>query len=157
MRNYTTFLLFCLLPTLLFSQKGTVRGNVFDKTSAAPVGFATVGIPGTGLGATTDLNGFFTISNVPVGPQKLKVSFIGFADYEKDIEVKKGEILYENIFLEEGGGTELEEVVVSGKRTQAKAEVQISKIAITAKQIRALPSAGGQADVAQYLLSLIHI
>ncbi|MBK6996089.1 MAG: TonB-dependent receptor [Lewinellaceae bacterium] len=154
MRNYTTFLLFCLLPTLLFSQKGTVRGNVFDKTSAAPVGFATVGIPGTGLGATTDLNGFFTISNVPVGPQKLKVSFIGFADYEKDIEVKKGEILYENIFLEEGGGTELEEVVVSGKRTQAKAEVQISKIAITAKQIRALPSAGGQADVAQYLTVL---
>jgi len=78
MRNYYySFLLFFFLPTLLFSQKGTVRGNVFDKTSAAPVSFATIAIEGTGLGATSDLNGFFTISNVPVGPQTLKLSLIG--------------------------------------------------------------------------------
>lgn len=153
MRNYS-ILLFCfLMPAVLFSQKGTVRGNVFDKETAAPVGFATVGIEGTGLGATTDINGFFTIANIPVGAHKLKVVFIGYADYSIDIEVKKGEILYQNIFLSEGG-TELEEVVVSGKKTQAKSEVQISKIAITPKQIRALPSAGGQADVAQYLTVL---
>ncbi|MBC7777902.1 MAG: TonB-dependent receptor, partial [Phycisphaerae bacterium] len=154
MRNYYSFLLFFFLPTLLFSQKGAVRGNVFDKTSAAPIGFATVSIEGVGLGTTTDLNGFFTISNVPVGPQKLKISFIGFADYIHDIEVKKGEILYQNVFLVEGSSTELDEVVVSGKKSQAKAEVQISKIAITPKQIRSLPSAGGQADVAQYLTVL---
>ena len=92
MRNNYSFLLFFFLPALLFAQKGTVRGNVFDKASAAPVSFATVGILGTGLGATTDLNGFFTISNVPLGPQKLKVSFIGYAEYSLDIEVKKGEI-----------------------------------------------------------------
>ena len=153
MRNYYAFLLFFFLPILLFAQKGTVRGNVFEKTSATPVGFATVGLEGTGLGATTDLNGFFTISNVPVGPQKLKVSFIGYTDYSVDIEIKKGEIVYQNIFLEEGG-TELKEVVVSGKKSQAQAQVQISKIAITPKQIRALPSAGGQADVAQYLTVL---
>jgi len=153
MRNYYSFLLFFFLPTLLFSQKGTVRGNVYDKETAAPVGFATVGIEGFPLGATTDLNGFFTISNVPAGPQKIKVSFIGYADYSADIVIVKGEILYLNISLNEGG-TELEEVVVSGKKTQAKSEVQISKIAITPKQIRSLPSAGGQPDVAQYLTVL---
>ncbi|MFN0035975.1 MAG: TonB-dependent receptor [Saprospiraceae bacterium] len=156
MRNSYSFLLFCcffVIPQESFSQKGTVRGNVFDKTTAAPVSFATVGIEGTGLGATTDLNGFFTIPNVPVGPQKLKVSFLGYEDYSVDIEIKKGEILYQNIFISEGG-TNLDEVVVSGKKTQAKAEVQISKIAITPKQIRSLPSAGGQADVAQYLTVL---
>lgn len=153
MRNFYSFLLFFFLPILLFAQKGTVRGNVFEKTSAAPVGFATVAIDGAGLGTTTDLNGFFTISNVPVGSHKLKVSFIGYEDFVQDIEVKKGEILYQNVFLIEGG-TQLEEVVVSGKKAQAKTEVQISKIAITPKQIRSLPSAGGQADVAQYLTVL---
>jgi hypothetical protein len=151
MRNNYSFLLFFFLPALLFAQKGTVRGNVYDKGSAAPVSFATVGIIGTGLGATTDLNGFFTIGNVPVGQHKLKVSFIGYADYQIDIEIKKGEIVFQNIFLEESSGTELDEVVVSGKKSQAQAEVQVSKIAITAKQIRSLPSAGGQADIAQYL------
>lgn len=152
MRNFSAFLLFFFLPALLLSQKGTVRGNVFDKGDATPVAFATVGIEGTGLGATTDLNGFFTISDIPVGPHKLKVSFIGYTDFVLDIEVKKGEILYQNVFLEEGN--QLEEVVVSGKKTQAKSEVQVSKIAITPKQIRSLPSAGGQADVAQYLTVL---
>ncbi len=154
MRNYYAFLLFFFLPALIFAQKGTVRGNVFDKGSAAPIAFATVGIQGAGLGATSDLNGFFTISNIPLGPQKLKVSFIGYKEYVIDIEVKKGEILYQNIFLEEGNGTELEEVVVSAKKSKAQAEIQISKIAITPKQIRSLPSAGGQADVAQYLTVL---
>ncbi|MFN0216461.1 MAG: TonB-dependent receptor [Saprospiraceae bacterium] len=153
MRNYYAYLLFFFFPVLLFSQKGTVRGNVFDKTSASPIAFATVGIEGAGLGSTTDLNGFFTIGNIPIGAQKLKISFIGYADLVINIEVKKGEILYQNIFLEEGG-TQLDEVVVSGKKSQAKAEVQISKIAITPKQIRSLPSAGGQADVAQYLTVL---
>lgn len=152
MRNFSAFLLFFFLPALLLSQKGTVRGNVFDKGDATPVAFATVGIEGTGLGATTDLNGFFTISDIPVGPHKLKVSFIGYTDFVLDIEVKKGEILYQNVFLVEGN--QLEEVVVSGKKTQAKSEVQVSKIAITPKQIRSLPSAGGQADVAQYLTVL---
>ena len=153
MRNYYFFLLFCFLPTFLIAQKGTVRGNVYDQGTAAPVSFATVGIEGLGLGATTDVNGFFTISDIPVGMQRLKVSFIGYADYIVDIEIKKGEILYQNISITEGG-TELDEVVVSGKKSQAKTEVQVSKIAITAKQIRALPSAGGQADVAQYLTVL---
>lgn len=153
MRNYYYFLLFCFLPTLLIAQKGTVRGNVYDQGTAAPVSFATVGIEGLGLGATTDVNGFFTIGDIPVGIQKLKVSFIGYADYLVEIEIKKGEILYQNISITEGG-TELDEVVVSGKKSQAKTEVQVSKIAITPKQIRALPSAGGQADVAQYLTVL---
>ncbi len=153
MRNLSFFLLFFCFPTFLFAQKGTVRGNVFDKETAAPVGFASVGIEGLGLGATTDVNGFFTISDIPVGPQKLKVSFIGYADYSVDIEVKKSDILYQNIFLVEDGN-QLDEVVVSGKKSQAKSEVQISKIAITPKQIRALPSAGGQADIAQYLTVL---
>lgn len=154
MRNFYSILLVLFLPVLSFAQKGTVRGNVFEKASATPVGFATVGIEGTGLGATTDLNGFFTISNVPLGEHTLKVSFIGYAEYKVKIEIKKAEILYQNIYLEESTGTELDEVVVSGKKSQAKAEVQISKIAITPKQIRSLPSAGGQADVAQYLTVL---
>lgn len=154
MKNYVLlFFLLFLTPSWLLAQKGTVRGNVFDKETAAPVGFATVGILETGLGATTDLNGFFTIGDVPAGKHTLKVTFIGYQDYTVEIEVKNKEIIYQNIFISEGG-TELEEVVVSGKKTQAKAEVQISKIAVTPKQIRSLPSAGGQADVAQYLTVL---
>ncbi|MBL7828171.1 MAG: TonB-dependent receptor [Saprospiraceae bacterium] len=153
MRNFILSTLVFLIPVVAFSQKGTVRGNVYDKETAQPLAFATVAIEGASMGATTDVNGFFTIANVPVGPYKLKTSYIGYEPYVVDIQVKKAEIIFQNIYLQESG-QRLGEVEISGKKAQAKTNVEVSKIAVTPKQIRALPSAGGQADVAQYLTVL---
>jgi hypothetical protein len=153
MRNYYFLLVFLLSPIFVFAQKGTVRGYVYDKETAQPVGFATVQIEGLALGSTTDINGFFSVADIPVGSQKLKVTFLGYEDFMADVVIKKGEIAYQNVYIAESG-KKLGEVVVSGKKAQAKADVQVSKIAVTPKQIRALPSAGGQADVAQYLTVL---
>ncbi|HND86806.1 MAG TPA: TonB-dependent receptor, partial [Saprospiraceae bacterium] len=144
--------LWTLLSSSIFAQKGTVRGNVFDKETAQPVSFATVKVAGLSLGATTDINGFFSIGNVPLGAQKLEVSYTGYEPAVTDIVLKAGEIVFVNIYIQEGN--RLEEVTVSGKKEQAKTEVQISKLSVTSKQIRALPSAGGQADIAQYLTVL---
>ncbi len=156
MKNFTLLVVLALAPVLLMAQKGdkgTVRGNVYDKGSAQPIGFATVQIEGASLGSSSDINGFFSISNVPIGVYRLKVTYLGYTDYTVSITVKKGEILYQNIYLEESG-TNLDEVVISGKKEQARTEVQVSKLTVTPKQIRSLPSAGGQADIAQYLTVL---
>ncbi len=153
MRNLTILLALLAFPALVFAQKGAVRGNVYDKETTQPVGFATVKLLDANLGATTDVNGFFSISNVPVGPYKLEVSYLGYTTMTFDIEVKKGEIVFQNVYITEGG-ERLEEVTISGQREQAKTEVQISKLSVTPKQIRALPSAGGQPDIAQYLTVL---
>ncbi|MFM8486601.1 MAG: TonB-dependent receptor plug domain-containing protein, partial [Bacteroidota bacterium] len=102
---------------------------------------------------TTDVNGFFSISNIEVGNYKLRVIYLGYEDYLADIAIKKGEILFQNIYISESG-TKLGEVEISGKKAQAKTNVEVSKIAVSPKQIKALPSAGGQADVAQYLTVL---
>ncbi|MBK8081932.1 MAG: TonB-dependent receptor plug domain-containing protein [Saprospiraceae bacterium] len=45
----------------------------------------------------------------------------------------------------------LGEVKISAAREQAKRTVNISQITVTQKQIKVLPSAGGEADIAQYL------
>jgi len=153
MRNFSFFLLFLLIPAIAFSQKGTIRGNVFDKETAQPVGFATIAIEGASMGTSTDVNGFFSLPEVPVGQYTLRVTYVGYADYSAAIEIKKGEILFQNIYISDSG-TQLNTVEISGKKAQAKANVEVSKIAITPKQIRSLPSAGGQADVAQYLTVL---
>jgi len=137
----------------IFAQKGgVVRGNVYDKETAQPVSYATVKVEGGTVGATTDINGFFTIADVPLGAQKLGVYYTGYESTTTDIVVKTGEILFVNIYISEG--TRLEQVTISGKKEQAKSEVQISKLSVTSKQIRSLPSAGGQADIAQYLTVL---
>jgi len=140
------------LPIAVLAQVGTVRGTIYDKDTGQPVGFATVQFEGLTIGASTDMNGFFSISNVPAGTQRIMVSFIGLESYSAEIQLKKGEILYQNISL--GAGNSLDEVTISGKKTQAKTEVQVSKLTVTPKQIRSLPSAGGQADIAQYLTVL---
>lgn len=105
------------------------------------------------MGTASDINGFFSIANVPVGRYNLKVTYLGYVDYSAVIQIVKGDILYQTIYLEESG-TNLDEIVISGKKEQAKTEVQVSKLTVTPKQIRALPATGGQADIAQYLTVL---
>ncbi|MBK8196058.1 MAG: TonB-dependent receptor [Lewinellaceae bacterium] len=156
MKDFLRTIVFLLFPALLIAQtagKGTVRGNIFDKETTQPVGFATVVLEGAGMGAISDVNGFFSISEVPVGSYTLNVSLTGYDAFSMRLEVVKNEILYQNIYLTESGQN-LEEIVISGKKEQARNDVQVSKLSVTPKQIRSLPSAGGQADIAQYLTVL---
>ncbi len=153
MKKIALFGLLAMLSQAVLAQVGTVRGNVFDEVTGAAVSFATVRVEGTKFGASSDEEGFFTISNIPVGSYKLSATFVGYETKSVDIEVKKGQILYQKIFLAENK-VDLKEVEISAKREQARTQVQVSKITVTPKQIRALPSTGGQADIAQYLTVL---
>lgn len=156
MRFYVTLLLFTLAHTFLLAQKSdkaTIRGNVYDKANAQPISFATVKLEGASIGGATDINGFFSLSNIPVGTYDLVVTYLGYDDYKINVTVKKGDIVYQNIYISETT-TNIGEVVISGKREQARSDVKISKLSVTPKQIRSLPSAGGQADIAQYLTVL---
>jgi hypothetical protein len=137
----------------LFAQKSTLRGNIYDKLTAEPLSFASIKLDGQQLGTQSDINGFFTLSNVPAGKYNLVVTYLGYADYRAEVNLTAGDIIYENIYLEENT-TQIGEVVINGRKQQARAEVQVSKLSVTPKQIRALPSAGGQADIAQYLTVL---
>ncbi|MEZ4965814.1 MAG: TonB-dependent receptor [Saprospiraceae bacterium] len=156
MKNFLYTVVLILLPVLLTAQtegKGSIRGNIFNKETAQEVGFATVRLEEANMGTISDVNGFFTISDVSVGQYSLIISLTGYETYRSQVEIKKGEILYLNIYVQESGQN-LEEIIISGKKEQARSEVQISKLSVTPKQIRSLPSAGGQADIAQYLTVL---
>ncbi|MCC7246683.1 MAG: TonB-dependent receptor [Saprospiraceae bacterium] len=153
MRFFGTLLILIGFSTIVLAQKGSVRGNIYDKETAEPIAAATVKLDGTTYGASSDVNGFFTISSIPTGDYTLVVVYFGYEEYRQPITIKKGEIVFQNINISEAA-TQLNDVVISGKKEQARTEVQVSKLTVTPKQIRALPSAGGQADVAQYLTVL---
>lgn len=144
------------LPNLLIAQKatnGAIRGNVYDKETAQPVSFATIRVENANLGTISDVNGFFSIPNVPVGTYKLTITLTGYDVFSADVTVKKSEIAYQSAYLVESGQN-LGEIVINGRKEQAQTQVQVSKISVTPKQIRALPSVGGQSDIAQYLTVL---
>lgn len=139
-----------LLATAAFAQTGTIRGNIYDKKTGEPIMFGSVSIEGTSLGTTTDLEGFFSLSEIPAGAQILVATFVGYEELKKEFQVKANEINTVQLFME-SGAIQLKQVDVSGQREQARTETQVSKVTITPKQVKSMPSIGGQADLAQYL------
>jgi len=144
------FTLFLLASGILFSQKGIVRGNVFDISNGEPLEFVNVSLEGTTFGSTSDIDGFFSLAAIPAGEYNLIAQFIGYDVVSIPIKVRDGGIVYERIVMKEGGVL-LEGVEVSARKTTARTDVQVSKISVSKAQIKSLPSTGGVADIAQYL------
>ena len=65
---------FGLLSSLVFAgSTGKISGNVIDASTGEGLPFANVFINGTGMGAATDIDGHFTILNVPPGVYSVKI------------------------------------------------------------------------------------
>ena len=142
-----------LFTSVLFAQTGTVRGNVFDQDTGEPIIYGNLRLEGTDIGTNTDFEGFFNLANVPAGDYKLIATYIGYDSASVDISVNSGAIVYQRINLSPGS-IELSVVNVSGERERARSDIQVSKMVVTPKEIRSLPSTGGEADIAQYLTVL---
>ena len=94
MKQFCFSLLITLFSVTVFAQeKGFIRGNIGDGQFGGPLIGANVTIPAlSGVGATTDFDGNYSISIAP-GVYEVKLSYISFTDqFVKDVEVKAGEV-----------------------------------------------------------------
>ncbi len=146
---YSIVCSFLFLATVS-AQKGTVRGNIFDKDTGEPVIYANVYLDGTTTGTNSDVNGFFTLTDVAVGEYILVASFIGFDTVRSEVIIKNNRIENKNLFMSENS-VRLQSVNISARRERSRSEVQVSTVSISPREIKALPSAGGEPDIAQYL------
>ena len=138
-------LLFSLLSiTVSFAQTGTIRGSVKDaKTKEVLIG-CTVRIDGTTTGAATDIEGNFTIANVPAATHKLVVSYVSYLTTEiPNVRVESGNTTIIDTELQEEGKNLQEVVVRAGRQTNTEVAViteikQLKPIAvgISAQQIQ---------------------
>lgn len=123
-----------LIPVMAFlsvaamaSAKGNVTGSVQNKASGEPLEFATVqfldakGKP-LAIGTQTDLEGYFSIENVPDGSYTVKISNLGNIALERKITVKNGNVSLGTVALDEDEKV-LDEVVVTGMATQMRFEL----------------------------------
>ena len=91
----------------------TIKGKVVSQEGSALKG-ANVALVPFDKGMATDENGFFSFQ-VPSGSYQLKVSYIGYQTYEKEIQVNKNidlTVLLKNNY------TELEQIAVMGTRAR---------------------------------------
>lgn len=150
MRKLFTLIALSLIFTTTFSQTGTVRGFVYDMGNGEPVIYCNVYLEKTTFGASTDVNGYFLISRIPPGEYNLLVSYLGYDTLKVPLEIRSGDIITRQFFLEESA-IELETVNISAERQEARTETKTSLVKITPKDIDQIPSIGGQPDLAQYL------
>ena len=67
---------------MVTAQITKVTGTVISEEDGLPVVGASILVKGTTVGTVTDMDGKFTLSNVPSSAKTLVVSFIGMATQE---------------------------------------------------------------------------
>lgn len=67
------------LGVAVVTRAGTIEGTVRDDKSGSALIGASIRVVGTNLGGSTDLDGKFSIGNVPAGTYSLKVLYSGYA------------------------------------------------------------------------------
>ncbi len=137
MNHKTISLLFILtLSGQLFAQRGTITGQITDSDNGDPLIGANVLIKGTTLGAATNVEGYYTIQNVPVGAVTIKATYIGYEEKSVKITVTLGETFISNINLDRES-IRMQTYVVTASRKRERVEDAPAAISvITQKEIR---------------------
>ena len=156
MLSRNMFVILMLFSTLLFSQvkPGKIVGIVSDGTSGELLTGANVMIKGTAIGASTNIDGYFSIPRIQSGNYTLKVSYVGYYSKEVDFKLIAGKTSEINIELKPVS-LEGEEVVVTaqaqGQNEAINIQIQAIPImnVVSSTKIRELPDENAAAALAR--------
>ena len=110
---------FLLLPVVLAgaaplsAQTGTIRGEIREASAQNPIVGAQILVVGTRLGAVSDQQGNYTLTNVPLGRITVRVRMLGYSSMSSAVDVSSDAPATLNFALSPSVIT-LEEVVVTG-------------------------------------------
>jgi len=130
-------LLFLLtLSNQLAAQTGVITGKITDVENGEPLIGANVLVKGTSMGAASDIDGNYTIMNVPVGAITIQATYIGYEEQIQDVTLTLGRTLVVNIGLVREA-IQMQTYVVTASRRRERVEDAPAAISvITQKEIR---------------------
>lgn len=131
---------FHLAAGIAWAQTQTASGTVYSGEDNLPLIGASVKVKGTTIGATADLDGKFTIQNIPANAKTLEISFIGFRT--QTVAIKNGL----KVTLQPDS-KDLEEVVVTGMQKMDKRLFSGASTKLDAEKMKI----DGMADISRSL------
>ena len=144
-KNYIIlFLSLLAFQFLSGQQKFTIKGYVKDKKNGEVLIGAIVSKKGTNIGISTNEYGFYSLT-LPAGTHQIIVTYLGYKNWEKTIDLKENITL--NIELEESEN-QLEEVEVTAESEDKNIKsIEMSTAKLDIKQVEKIPALLGEVDV----------
>ena len=130
MRKVAICLLALLMPITILAQvaDGIIKGKLIDSKSKEALEFVTVALMPKGSstpinGCSTDENGNFSITQVKAGDYVVKISFVGYLDDTRSVQMTKGGRIDLGTIRLKADNKLLKEVVVTEQRSQMKFDI----------------------------------
>lgn len=119
---------------------GKIVGHVNDKETGEPIVGANIIIEGTYLGAATDLDGFYSISNIPPGEYRVIFSAVGYQKIIVEKVLVKID-LTTNVDMQLGSAViQLgQDVVVTSQRPLVQKDLTSTSVTISSNEIKMMP------------------
>jgi hypothetical protein len=134
-----------ILPSVLLGQGIDIRGIVADSVTRERIPYANVLLLGTGLGAASNIHGFYVVTNVPPGEYQIAASSVGYQTQTKTIKVRPGDPILLDFMLTPKA-VQMSEVIVTDNPRRQLSEIHSSMQILEQRDIHAVPVAA-QEDI----------
>lgn len=142
-RMVTTILLLLFVPSIMLAATtGKIKGKVTDLQTGDPLIGANLLVVGTSLGAATDVNGDFTITNLEAGTYEVRASYVGYQSITISNVRVSADLTTELNFQLPAEGVTTEEVEVIALRPLVNKSNTNAQRITTSDDIEALPVRG---------------
>ena len=129
--------------TVYGATTGAISGLITDAQTGEPVVGVSVLVEGTSLGASTDVDGRYTIINVPVGTYTLKMSSVGYASVEvSNVSVSVDLTTYQSQTLSSQATDIGKTIQVTAERKLVIEDKTSSVNIVTRDELLAMPTRG---------------
>jgi len=111
------------LQSFTLAQTGSIKGCIYDKEAKTAMVGANIIIRGTSLGAASDLDGNYSIKNIPAGRHSFIISYIGYNSDTVVLNITASKELVRNFYLT-ANSIQGQTIVITGQAQGQVAAIQ---------------------------------
>ncbi len=140
LRNIYVVLLMSVFPLVAHAQDATLRGAIRDADTQEPLIAANIVVSELQRGAISNVDGNFSVENIPPGTYTLQASYIGYRSFEQAVSLSSGQTLDLEIELEPDV-FRTEEVIVTGQGIGLERQrLSTATYTVSAAEIERIPT-----------------
>ncbi len=123
-----------LAPVAMFAQTASISGRVTDSANGEVITGANIYVVQLERGAVSDLDGNFTVTNIPAGTYTVNITYVGYRPISQQVTLSSGQSFTLNVEMQLST-IGLQEFVVSGYGVTQKRELTGSIASVSSADI----------------------